>query len=488
MHIFIHIGTDKTGSTAIQQHLSLNRTWFAERSIYIPTTGFSKEVGHAHVLRTLDINPLKKLTTELEQAAMLGFQCALLCWEGMSHYSPSQIKRLTDALPSQEISILVYLREQAELIQSGFLQQLKADSNNAPLHVFEQPKLGIEQLKSYRRRFPPSRNYYRLIRRWQRLLPGARMLVRIYDIEELVNGDIVDDFLTQLDLSTDDQFVRAPHSSRANLSLDVESGWLIDSWQRNGMSKEELLRKTDIALSIIAREGSGDHYFLSKQTVTDIRRHFRSSNLKLSRYYLSKQTGPFLMVKSCWRDCELDAFAERAAKLQQRIEEIDRTPTLGSESVISDTDIPVAVSLLEGWHAPENFGIWSSSKLSRLRFRVWYRQIKPNHGGIRVFIKGRYYGNNTSTSVTINNKDFGEVKLTDGEPGLELPIQLLAPFETIEICLRHSAPISPREFEGDKDTRTIAYAIQSIGYEYIRSAPDVPPLHPNLRARSTLKG
>ena len=122
MRIVLHIGTDKTGSTAIQQHLTLNRDWFRHKSVYIPELGFGRGNGHSALLRNLDRENLEMLRGEVDAASDAGFKVFLLSWEGMNFYSLEQIQRLRAILSGYEISVLVYLREQADIIQTGLLQ------------------------------------------------------------------------------------------------------------------------------------------------------------------------------------------------------------------------------------------------------------------------------------------------------------------------------------------------------------------------------
>ncbi len=465
MQVVLHIGTDKTGSTSIQRHLTLNFDWFKANSIFIPTTGFGLSNGHGVLLDVLHEDELDKLAKELEYAANNGFRSAVLSWEGMNFYPAKKIARLEKILGQYSVSILVYVREQAEIVQSGFLQQLKSNSNRTRMTVLDHPRTVAERVIGKCVCFNPNRDYYRLLQRWQRIFPEAEFLVGTFDKKLLINGDVVDDFLAKLGVAPDAAFNRA--SIDGNLSLDVESGLVVESWQANALPHETLLRLVDIAYSIISREGSATRYFLGKKTVKSIRRHFRSSNKRLARDYMKNCAYPFPNEKSCWREESFESIEARADIFSRKVNEIDKTPTLVMTA--DGAHISAKIELCRGWCAQVAWGVWSLGNASLLRFRLRHRRMPPNCTGVRIVIRGRYYGDNEETSVTVNGKDYGKQKLVRGHPGLELPIELLLPYETIEIMLQHQSPVSPHDFQGGDDSRPIAFGLVKLGCMYIQS-------------------
>jgi hypothetical protein len=317
--------------------------------------------------------------------------------------------------------------------------------------------------------FTPNRDYYRLLQRWQGIFPEAEFLVGTFDKKLLLNGDVVDDFLAQLGVAPDAAFERV--SIDGNLSLDVESGLVVESWQADALPAATMLRLVDIAYSIISREGSATRYFLSKKTVKSIRRHFRSSNKRLARDYMKNCTYPFPNEKNCWREESFEAIEARADNFSRKVDEIDKTPTLVRTA--DGAHISSKIELCRGWCTQVAWGVWSLGEASLLRFRLMlmHRRIPPNCTGVRIVIWGRYYGDNQETSVTVNGKNYGKQRLVRGHRGLELPIELLLPYENIEIMLQHQSPVSPRDFQGGDDSRPIAFGLVKLGCMYIQSDP-----------------
>jgi hypothetical protein len=164
-------------------------------------------------------------------------------------------------------------------------------------------------------------------------------------------------------------------------------------------------------------------------------------------------------------ESSIEEFRERADQLERRIGAIDDTPTLWPLN--RGADIHSRLDFSDGWYRREDWGVWSKGTLSRIRFRVWRKFIKPTCIGVRVVIRGRYFGDNVSTTVEINGQIYADEVLDGKHPGLELPIDLLLPYETVDITLRHHAPMSPAQLDGREDSRDIAFGLTKLGYVFV---------------------
>ena len=111
MRVYLHIGTDKTGSTSIQGHLLTNRAWMHSAGVYLPRAGMGVRSGHAGLLQNLQGDHIETLGLELEQAVTEGFRAAVLSWEGMTFYSDEDINSLRAILADYPVTVIVYLRE-----------------------------------------------------------------------------------------------------------------------------------------------------------------------------------------------------------------------------------------------------------------------------------------------------------------------------------------------------------------------------------------
>jgi hypothetical protein len=459
MRILLHIGTDKTGSSSIQRHLALNRDWFLAHSIYIPETGFRFGGGHARLLKDLGQDQLKSLAEELKAAAANGYDSALLSWEGMNFYTAAQIKRLSATLTPCPVTVLVYLREQAELLQSGHLQRVKKHSNTHAMYLFEEPGSWLEKLRSKTIRRHPNRNYYRMLRKWEKNIPDCDFNVRIFPGKSAEEYDVVVDFVRQTGLEIDQAFEKI--SVRQNPSLDVESAILIEAWQADAKPAEEIARLTDIACSIISRDGRGSKYFLSQSTVESVRAGFLSQNKLLARHFMGGESDPFHEPADCWRPLDMASMQRGAEALWRKISKIDEVPTL--KQLVKGQDVARLTGHSDGWSAPANWGVWSLGPVSRIRLRVPHAWVSGGCQELRIVIRGKYYGENTETGVKINAIDFGNRRLDGGGSQFTLPVSELQPFEAVDITLTHTQAVSPQQFEGKDDLRQIAFGLETIG-------------------------
>ena len=281
MKVHLHIGTDKTGSTAIQKHLYVNRQWFARNGVYVPVTGLGKDNGHGDLLSVLEPGPLSCLREELEQAEQDGHGHAVLSWEGMSFMDPDEISRLAGSLPTAAPWLLVYLREQADIVQTGYLQEIKTQVSAFGIADFQGVPLTRAALRALRYCYSPMRDYARLLRRWMSIVPAHQLVAREYRRDLLVNENIIDDFLAHFELAADDSFVRLEQAT--NISLDVESAIILNRLDERGDSAVPRKGNTFTLLSLIDSDGFGTRYFLSSRRVSSIRRYFRRSNRALDK-------------------------------------------------------------------------------------------------------------------------------------------------------------------------------------------------------------
>lgn len=467
MQIVLHIGTDKTGSTSIQNAVFLNRQWLASRSIYVPSVGLGADNGHSRLLRNLDPQTLAKLIGELKTADEQGYTRALLSWEGMGslRFGKAQIRQLVAALAPHSMLVLVYLREQAEIIQSGHLERVKQNRNGIAIKFIESPRTPVQKLKAMLILGNPNRNYYRLLRRWEQCIPGAAFAVRIYSRSQLQGGDVVTDFLAQLKLGKDADFV-IPRENY-NQSLDIEGALLLEHLQQISVYRGDMKTLIDVTQSVISSEGRSSRYFLSEQTVKAIRRRFMRSNIKLAVRYMGSDVSPFRAPANCWRVASLDVIEKRAMALAKKVEKVWRIPVLMAAA--SGFGIAAAVDLYQGWSGVRPWGVWSIGPESGIRFRVYRPWLVSEVSAIQILIAGHYYGNNVKTRVQINNLNFGEQSLGEGCCELVIPVEALLANEVVDIVLGHSAPVSPAAFEGKGDTRALAFGLEKIAYTYLKS-------------------
>lgn len=428
MHVLLHIGIDKTGSTSIQRHLTVNRAWFGQHGTYIPRCGLGVSNGHAELFTGMSAKELRALVTELSAARERNFELAILSWEGLSFFGEQEIRQLATALKAFNVRVLVYLREQAEIIQTGVLQQIKTLQSAPPLAELECSDNFHQHLCN------GQRNYHRLLLHWQRGFPAADFNVRIFDRAVLTAGDVISDFLQQVGCPENDAFQRVEDLS--NKSLYVESGLLVQRWMAQGLSRDELRNRVDALLEMMECGERGSRYFLNKETVARIRAYYSDSNRALASEFIPGVTEPFPNPKASWREQELDALAKRVEHLEAACAPLLDIPF--AKSPVRGENLRDGVQLVSGWAQPEDWGVATSDSEATLRFRTApRRRTPPGVKTARLVLKGIYSQDGGKTRIFLNDVDLGEHCLQPPVAPLEVPLEVVRRKPYVELRLVH---------------------------------------------------
>lgn len=225
LKLILHMGSPKTGTTSLQHGLHAIRSELANAGIFYPVSPWEKTGAH-HILTALfgdwdNIKPVVQRNfhtlSEAHQAARdfissartkaleTGCHTVLLSSELVFPNAGRSARDLLSALRTltMDIQPVVYAREPADLYRSRLQQESKGGAFYPP-HVLLPYRRGIEDIEQ---------------------AFGVRSLVRPYDRDQLIDGDIVSDFckaVLKLDLDLKD----IP-KFRENVSLSAEATFLL---------------------------------------------------------------------------------------------------------------------------------------------------------------------------------------------------------------------------------------------------------------------
>ena len=132
----------------------------------------------------------------------------------------SEIRRLKSLLDIyfSEIKIIVYLRGQGESLRSSYSTQIKTGSTAE----FEYPSPDIISTRY---------DYDAILQKWEFIFGKDNIDVRLFDVDELVGGDVVTDFIERLELDFPaNEIAREPQK---NLSLSAFSIEFLRSLNRH---------------------------------------------------------------------------------------------------------------------------------------------------------------------------------------------------------------------------------------------------------------
>ncbi|HVU19371.1 MAG TPA: hypothetical protein VHE09_01480 [Rhizomicrobium sp.] len=230
MELYLHIGTEKTGTSSVQNFLAANRARLAHMGILYPETpGAKNHTGLAAAAQDVsDTGPLRKTLGLQNQNDVEAYRAKLI--EGLkeeyrggafktvimsNEHCSSRLLReeevhwLKDILAPhfEKIRIVVYLRRQDDYLLSIYSTAVKSGSVR-PLEV--------PPLRSAAVRY----DYWPFLSRWARVFGRDAIVCRKFERATLKNGDVIDDLLSLIGVEADSAFERP---GEANESLDAET-------------------------------------------------------------------------------------------------------------------------------------------------------------------------------------------------------------------------------------------------------------------------
>lgn len=223
--IYLHIGTFKTGTTAIQRFLKENSKWFSEQGFFIPD---SQLIAHHPLPLSLIMdyssfraawpnfsgNSSEIWSQTFKQIALSTCENVIISSETFCDLANEHardgkndfIRILKHYFSGYNVKIICYLRELGTYTASMYKEAIKAGgiTNSYPEEMLQYIKQHSIHL------FPTEYlNFY------SELFGKKNIIIRYYDRKKLINENIIDDFL--------DIFKLTPNFSttlQSNLSLN----------------------------------------------------------------------------------------------------------------------------------------------------------------------------------------------------------------------------------------------------------------------------
>lgn len=235
--VILHIGTNKTGTTALQATFSRNRSALASRGVLYPVAGsrggahyaLSDALGFLQGKTAPDPEALAAMKAALDkELAATGAHTVVFSSENFM--LPKQVAPVKSFLEGYDVRVVVYLRRHDSWWESAWSQAVTMVANPAF-------KRGPEQYIAYFRAKQSTFGKHRwLVDRWAEVFGRENMVVRPYEKQQN-KPDIVVDFLrhTGLDKRLDGL---ALHTERVNESVSPRAVQLMEYYQRADIAPE----------------------------------------------------------------------------------------------------------------------------------------------------------------------------------------------------------------------------------------------------------
>lgn len=288
---YIHIGLEKTGTTALQIFLQHNPDGLANNNlVYLgdDTKPYVHGIGHFPIVASFydkcpNFVPLHKhrpsaevLEALSQDVADTGRDIILSCEHFSSRLSRAEnIKALHDALLERQIQIICYLRRQDEQAISHYSTLVKGGRTDP---------FTVEDVTPENGYF----NYRKILEAWTEEFGRENMIIREYARRSFVGNDICMDFLDILgadpedfsfiedqNISLDSHQVEVLRSVNKHLTSFSWGEWDVD------MEKFEQSQRVREALSPVLPKGAHIGALMQGDTRQEVMDRFKTDNLEI---------------------------------------------------------------------------------------------------------------------------------------------------------------------------------------------------------------
>jgi hypothetical protein len=213
--IYLHFGTAKTGTSAIQHFICNNLDLLKKFGYYYPKTGRVNDCHHGIAFYWGDHNAFKKkfnikrdmisrLYDELQQYQnnniIISSECLLMQTVNLNEFF--------NILPHKNIRIIIYFRRQDYFITARYRELVKGNQ------IILTPSEWIEQ-----NTFP--NEYLGILNKLSRYIDRKNIIVKVYEKEQFVKGTLFSDFLDIFNMKLTEEFVVSKKNFNPHLSRDA---------------------------------------------------------------------------------------------------------------------------------------------------------------------------------------------------------------------------------------------------------------------------
>jgi hypothetical protein len=276
--IFIHIGTHKTGTSAIQDFMALNKKLLARKGVLFP------QKSRRHYFESSDesyhiTDSHRKHYRALVKQCQKQKKDILLSSETFSVVD--NIAEMKAFLADAPVKIICYLRRQDAFKQSLYNQMVK------------EGKVCQDILECQGRAVF---DYYQFLGKWASVFGKKNLIVRVFEKQQFVNQDLIEDFLNILGLRLTDEFSKLKKNPNPRLSPEsLEYMRFLNSIFQD-KSKSKQFRQSVIEYSAKQARDSTMSVFFNQSLLSFEQRQamyeeYNQSNRLVAQEYLERSDG-----------------------------------------------------------------------------------------------------------------------------------------------------------------------------------------------------
>jgi len=328
--IYLHLGTAKTGTTAIQTFIGQNLKHFEKANYYYPETGRVNNCHHGIAFYWGDHQAFKKIFNIGENHLSI-FRKELSAHKDMNILISSEClllhtvdwDELMTSLPHDNVKVILYFRRQDHFLASRYREHVKGNI------IIETPD---EWIKT---NFSPN-EYIGILNRVQRYVEKSNIIIRVYERQQFLGGSIFSDFCDVLSLLMTEEFHVPqanfnPHLSRDALEFNRMLNTVFDN-QSSPYLFSNVLTQFTLHEKKIGSNQSHDYDLFSPRVQNDILSACDDVNKTIAQEYLGRADGLFYDPVPCI-DEPWEGYAglssEKAEEIVRFI--LEKTPDLAEK-------------------------------------------------------------------------------------------------------------------------------------------------------------
>jgi len=279
---FLHIGSEKTGTSSIQRYFGKNRSAFLECGYWYPDCLTGGPAVHRRLSDEALLNPIDpkgqlavEFREEYRQAAAGGAHTAVISSEFFhSRYRrPKQLNHIKHFLHEyfDKVCVIYYCRRQDHLMTSMHSRAIRGGwASDDPGSVYEQKG-----------------HYYfdnfAICNLWSKVFRKENLVCRVFDRSKLHNGDVIDDITSIIGAPTDG--VR--RDVNESLSFICLNALLL--FNRSGHKTDRTTRRRLVLTD--ERQQGARQPFMTKQDARNFLARFDESNAQFFATYIDPSMG-----------------------------------------------------------------------------------------------------------------------------------------------------------------------------------------------------
>lgn len=276
--IFLHIGTHKTGTSAIQDFLSLNRRALSRQGVLYPQKtrrDYFENKDETVIVPDRQFKNYQKLV-RLGRSKNKHVTLSNEAFSLMDDPSP-----IRAALGDVETIIVCYLRRQDNFIQSYYNQEVKHAGNYCEIMAYQPPT---------------TLDYDEMLARWTKVFGKKNIVVRPYEKQQFKNQDLIADFLEIIGLDLSADFKKLKKNANPRLPTEtIEYMRLLNCLIKDKKQRKKVkIRLMDYSASRFADGTEAifhNHALFSPHQKREIIARYEASNQKVARDYLGREKG-----------------------------------------------------------------------------------------------------------------------------------------------------------------------------------------------------